>query len=260
MVKWRHLEHRIFNSNLKTCNATMLGQEYLPDLAICVNGAWYANGESLASVQEAKELIFSDSDSVYAKLDYVDRGSGITILREADFDGFVERVKGDYVIQKPVSQHPSLSRYYAAAVSTLRVLTFVAQGDRPRMLAAYLRLGRGGARFVSADGNAIKLPVSDETGGIHSVGIDDEWVTYSSHPDTGIGFEDYKIPAFMQCVSICEDLHRRIPHLALIGWDIAIDGNSNAWVLEWNAVTPAFKYIEAMAGPLFQDLDVALLM
>jgi hypothetical protein len=222
-----------------------------------VNGSWISKDGEILTEELARERAFEGTDRVYIKADAQNRGSGIRITDKAEFNEVCKEWTGDFVVQFPVEQHPDLSKFHPGSVATLRILTYKTHACSPKALAAYLRLGRGNSRYISASENPIKVAINCDTGTLDDKGADESWNVHSAHPDSGVAFQSFQCPGFRRAVELCKKLHLRIPQLALIGWDFAIDRHSDVWLLEWGAVTPGFSFIEAASGPLFADLDVA---
>ena len=63
-----------------------------------------------------------------------------------------------------------------------------------------------------------------------------------------------RIPNFDNCVSVALELHRMIPYIRCVGWDIVVDKDNAVKVMEWNAVHNDIKLSEATQGPCFSDL------
>jgi len=121
---------------------------------------------------------------------------------------------------------------------------------------AYLRLGQAQEQFVSSAGNPLKVEVVNNRGQLGVWGVDMTWKQHKAHPDTGIRFSEVSVPGFPEAVVQCEALHRRVPQLGLVGWDVVIDPKAYPWIIEWNAVMPGFKYMETHCGPLLPDVDL----
>lgn len=242
-------------SNVKTLAGQLLGAGYTPDLAVHVSGTWVDSAGTLRTRRAIRDRVFKETPRVYAKSDFKERGTGVHILGADEFDDFFDaRPHEDFVIQKPLSQHPTLRQTSPDALATLRVITVKRQGMTPSVRAAYLRMGRRGTPFTSADQEQIKVAVATDAGALNAWGANQSWHPYTNHPDTGVRFADVTIPKYQEAVAICEKLHLRVPQFGYIGWDVAITEDSDIQILEWNTVFPAFAFIEASRGPLLCDL------
>jgi hypothetical protein len=243
----------------KTLTRSLFGDASSPDVVSRVDGTWMSKDGDILDQEEARERCFDGRDHVYLKADDRNRGDGIRIADKSGFNDVCKAWTADFVVQFPVDQHPDLSRFHAASVATLRVLTYKSHGRAPEPLATYLRFAQGDWRYVSSSGNSIRVPINMETGTLEDEGADESWNLHRTHPDSGVAFGSVPCPGYRSAVDLCLKLHLRIPQLALIGWDIAIDGEEQTWLLEWGAVTPGFSFVEAASGPLFAHMDVARL-
>ena len=79
------------------------------------------------------------------------------------------------------------------------------------------------------------------------------WTKITSHPDTGTSFGGLVIPSFKAAVKACTFLHDSLPHVTVIGWDIAIDKFEKVQIMEWNSNYPDIKFSEAITGPCFKE-------
>ena len=53
---------------------------------------------------------------------------------------------------------------------------------------------------------------------------------------------------------MCIELHKKVPHITIIGWDMAICDDETTKVIEWNAKHCDIKFSEASTGPCFLGL------
>jgi hypothetical protein len=241
----------------KTLTRSLFGDAHSPDIVCRVNGTWISRKGDVLTEDLAREHAFMETDRVFVKADDLNRGNGIRITDKNEFSEVCREWKHDFIVQFPINQHSDLSKFHPISVATLRILTYKTHGSSPRILASYLRLGRGKSRYISPKENPVKVAIDCDSGTLADTGADETWNLYAEHPDSGVAFQSFQCPGFRRAVELCERLHLRIPQLALIGWDVAVDRESDVWLLEWGAITPGFSFIEAASGPLFADLDVA---
>lgn len=244
-------------SDIKTLTQTMVGFEPVPDIARRVNGFWYGRENEYLETPEVRDYVFESTGTVYVKADGRDQGEGIDVFGQQAFTDYIQSSTTDCVVQWSIPQHPCFAKFHPGSVATLRVLTCNSKNNRPRLKMSYLRLGRTDAQFVSAKCNPLMVPVTNISGRLNEHGIDRDWRLYTHHPDTQEVFGQCKIPGYADAVKLCERMHARVPQLGLIGWDLVLDENENFWIIEWNAAKPAFKYMEAVYGPLFHGVRCA---
>lgn len=66
-------------------------------------------------------------------------------------------------------------------------------------------------------------------------------------------FKGYSFPFFEKIESLALKLHSRIDNLHIIGWDITLDANGKALLIEANATWPAISVPQLCCGPLFGE-------
>jgi hypothetical protein len=106
--------------------------------------------------------------------------------------------------------------------------------------------------FSSKEG--LRLPIWPSDGQLYGTGLTAPWTILEKHPDTGAVFAGRQVPHYSEAIALCERLHDQIPHLQLIGWDVAITPSGEAKLMEWNTHEPGIVYSEATVGPNFRGL------
>lgn len=66
------------------------------------------------------------------------------------------------------------------------------------------------------------------------------------------GISSLKIPHFEQVPAFALHLHERLPHLDLLGWDIALDAAGAPAFIEFN-ILPSVEISQMCGGPFFGE-------
>ncbi|MEX1027848.1 MAG: sugar-transfer associated ATP-grasp domain-containing protein [Candidatus Paceibacterota bacterium] len=237
----------------KSLGNRILGTDALPNRATFINGKWYDMEGAPLEADQLDHALFSTSDTVYIKPENSNKGRGIIVTSRGEFHAL--RLPSDQVfaVQRSIRHHRWFDRFYRDAVATLRVITATCNAQAPTFQAAYLRLGYGTAQVVSAE--SVRVAVVDQEGTLGPFASGPAWERYRKHPDSNQHFDGLRIPYFQQAVAVCENLHRRVPQLGFIGWDVAIDDSGKIAILEFNTNHPAINLPEATVGPCFRNLD-----
>ena len=240
-------------SGAKTLARRTLMSELLPDLASHVRGCWLDRDGRPVAPQDVAGLLFAQTDAVFVKLDRSARGRDIHRITREAFD--LERVAalGDFVVQAPVVAAAELAAVNPESLSPMRITTVKRRGAPAEARTASVVFGRAGAAWMRAD-TAIVVSVVDAEGNLNDYGLDHHWQRCTAHPDSGVAFAGIRVPAFAEARAAACALHDRVPHLAIIGWDFAIDRDHRPRILELNTGHVGFKASEAMVGPLFAGL------
>lgn len=162
----------------------------------------------------------------------------------------------DFIIQKPVKQHPSLSALNPSSLNTLRICTFLPPGQNNYVvLGVVARFGGDNSTCDNAcsGGGFCKV----ESSGL----IQDKiyhyrnWNSGSLSKDKGI--ENLVCPSYQKVVDLCLSCHSQLPYMDLIGWDIAIDEEGDPVLIELNQYPDCD--IQIANGPMFGEYTDSLM-
>ena len=193
----------------------------------------------------------ADFDTKFA--DYMKR-DWMVVRSEADRDKFMELIQGkDQIVIKPaggmggdgvsiqpaeaetfekclkmipciaeekIIQVPEMASRNSSSVNTVRALTFLGE-EGPHILAAFLRIGRGGDVDNFCSGGMV-APVDLDTGLVTYPAVDGNNDVFSKHPITGESITGFKIPF---CDEVKETVLKAatvVPEIRYVGWDVAI--------------------------------------
>jgi len=246
-------------SFLKSLNNRLFENEISPDLAYFINGFWFEKDFKPISREHVKNILFSDTQKVVCKLDHSYQGLGVLVYEKKDFDPDSIVKKGNGVIQKHIQQHPFFNSFIPGAVATIRITTVVDTNSKMSLRSCYLRLGRSGDTHVQSI-NHVRVPIYMKDGMLYEQGYLANWKEISNHPDTHEAFSNKIIPNYKACAELVLQLHKKMPMVCSIGWDVIVDHTNNPVVMEWNGYSNDIKFSEATQGPCFKDLGWHLLV
>lgn len=157
----------------------------------------------------------------------------------------------DYIVQRILIQHPDLAKFNATSLNSIRIITVVLDG-KPYILSSILRIGQAGSLVdnVSKGGyQAIILP--DGTLAKNAYTHEGNAHRYVEQTASGVPFEGAKIPSWDKLQETVKNLATTLPHLKLIGWDLAVDENGEVVLIEFNC---HFGQNQSTCGPTFGDM------
>lgn len=187
-------------------------------------------------------------------------GKSVQLMSAADAAAFAARECArlrpvECLFQAPVTQSAQMARFNAASVNTLRIMTML-DADGPRLVSGVLRMGRAGSFVDNLAAGGVACGVRD--GRLVARGFDGTFRAYEAHPDTGVVFADAEIVGWTKAVALALRLQARLPDIALISWDIAIDEAGEPVVIEFNSRFQEINAHQLANGPLFGDRLEAL--
>lgn len=245
-------------SEMRSLTARIFGHEGIPDRGYVVKGRLLsASLEPVTSLAEFTDLVFAGVERVAFKADASSRGRGVYIL---DRDSFAQAAEGlpDGVIQPFIDQHETFAQVASRSVGTLRLTSVVEPDGQIAVRAAYMRFGRDTDEYV-ASASHLRVPLDTATGAFSPLGYTVDWLEIDRHPDSGFVFAGNEVPNYVACRQTVEWLHRRIPLVPSIGWDLTVARDGSVQVLEWNSGHNDIKFSEATSGPCFGGLGWELL-
>lgn len=163
----------------------------------------------------------------------------------------------DFLIQEYLEQHVMLKNIYPFSVNTMRMVT-LRTGNEIHVIQVIIKFGNNGAYIDNETPGGITCRVNNE-GILGGFAVDKYYVKYYKHPYTGISFENTRIPQFSAVLNFAKNLHRRLLYFDMASWDIAIDKNGEAVLIELNLIYQGLTFLQVHNGPLFGNFTEKIL-
>lgn len=166
--------------------------------------------------------------------------------------------KMDIAIQECVKPANCLKAIYPYAVNTFRIMTYILNGEIYNC-PVVLRIGRNGKRLDNAHAGGMFVGVAPN-GQLAECAYSEQGERFIKHPDTDITFADCKIEKLPLLVDTCKQMHAITPQLGVISWDVTLNENDCAELLEINT-RGGGSWLPQMANgePLFGENTEKLL-
>lgn len=201
-------------------------------------------------VEYKKFLIKPSIDSGEARLIRFYDQEDLTVERMlCEFDEF----GANFLAQETIDQHPVLAELNASSLNTIRIVSFLFEGE-VYILSSILRIGGGGSRVdnIGAGGYSCAIDASGQLSKF-AVNRKSEWIDCNQN---GLRFETVKVPGFSDAVELVKRIHTRLAHFKIIGWDIGISVQGEPILIEFNSNPGQNQY---SCGPTFGDLTEKVL-
>jgi hypothetical protein len=241
-------------SRLKSLNSMIFSHSSFPDVLSYSNGVFFDAECRILPPDSIKGKLFADHDRVVYKLNDSSRGKGIFFFDRESFSLNAIYKLGNGLFQSFISQHEVFREFAKESVATLRMTTVCEDDGTTSLRACYLRLG-GRADTHVQSASHIRIPIDTKSGAFHHVGFTTDWLEIDRHPTSRVSFQGKFIPAYDDCLRLVTTLHKRVPYVRCIGWDVTLDDQENVRIMEWNAGHNDIKFSEATQGPCFSDLQ-----
>lgn len=232
-----------------------------------INGIVFDENYNQISIDSAFTLITSEEEVICKPSQETGSGRGIQFFHGNDIEKIRrflnDKAYDDYIVQALIRQHTALNRVHEGSINTYRICSLLME-DGVHILSSVLRMGVGLSKVDNAtardnakyDGMTCGI---DETGKLKKYAYGyHTGQRYEKHPD-GLIFEGFQLPSYDKAIELVKKAHSRIAHFRLVSWDIAIDDNGDAVLVEANMRKGSINFHQFNNGPLFGDLTEKVL-
>ena len=223
-----------------------------------VGNTWLDKELQPVSFDCAVEKVRQEEEVVVKQAAFSEFGVGVFFLREEpgkeigeQFTQTVRTMKEDILVQKPIRQHEQLAALHPQSVNTLRVLSLLSE-DKVKILGACLRIGTEGSRVDNTSMGGILCGVMED-GRLSGYGLYHDGNRIESHPQLGYRFADKRVPNLPGVYELVRKAHGFAGHFRILYWDIAIDEQGDAVLVEVNFCLGRISAFQAFHGPLFGE-------
>jgi len=170
--------------------------------------------------------------------------------------------QGLHILEERVVQSPILAALNSSSVNTVRCITM---NTRSGIKVAYcfFKVGRNGSFVDNAGAGGIVVGINPDTGVCETEGFDELYNTYKKHPESGVAFKGFRLPAWNDMIALCKEMSAQTPKVKCIGWDMAYTEEERWVVIEGNGMTqmiiPQIVYqrgIKSEVMEYLQDMDL----
>lgn len=141
--------------------------------------------------------------------------------------------QGRYLAQEVIHQHPLMSKLHPKSINSIRLITVRNLKDNTiHVFPSILRIGTGSSIVDNTSQGGLAVGIDIESGRLKQYGFykPQFGLKVDIHPDSGIKFDKFVIPFFVDAVHQALYFHSMLPQLHSIGWDVAIGENGPIFV------------------------------
>lgn len=153
----------------------------------------------------------------------IEAGSLYVRNRRISVSELRDRLDDRYLLQDRIRQHDAMSSLHPNSVNTVRLITF-ARGSTVELFAAAMRVGTKGKSVDNWAAGGLIVGIDPACGELRGEGFYKPGYggRLKRHPDSGIEFDGFKVPYFVEAVALVCRLHGYLLDIHSIGWDVAI--------------------------------------
>jgi hypothetical protein len=122
------------------------------------------------------------------------------------------------------------------SVNTVRIITHF-DGKEAVIWSASMRIGHAGSFVDNVGAGGLTVTIDTDTGIICSDARDEGGFSYEKHPESGIVFKGYQLPAWDKAVETAKGLAAKMPGAKFVGWDLACNSDYEWVIVEGNGQT-----------------------
>ena len=228
----------------------------LPRLIVMRIGSnWVDANLRLISFRDACELVGKEQRCVAKRALYSEGGYGLAFLEGEEavsgFKRFVRKNNTDIVVQAVIDQHPEYSRLHPQSVNTVRLMSLLTP-EGVKVFAGAVRIGTGASRVDNLAVGGVFCGL-DGSGNLSRIGVLNDGGVVTSHPELGYSFEGIRLPYYDRAVELVERAHGIMAHCRLASWDVAIDSEGDAVLIETNLSLGTIHSMQVCCGPIFGE-------
>ena len=224
----------------------------------CISGECYTNDMRQLDRQKAI-MLCEDLDEFIFKISRESSGGhGVQkiVLRGKD-QGMrkiiLEKLFGesrDFVIQEIITQHPSIAKFNATSINTLRFSTLYLN-NCVTIQSIVLRIGQKGAFVDNLGSGGVGVGIKKD-GSLNDFGYTYALEKMDSY--NGITFKGQIITQIPEILNTILASHIELfPLCNFIGWDVCIDKDNKPVIIEINSSQPGISGQQIHYGPIFGD-------
>ncbi len=236
-----NLANVLENKNLLYVFANAAGV-VMPKRYLACQEGFYSTGDGRpVTIDEAAELLMNIGDCFAKPSIGTDSGRGCEVFcfkngKDVNTgisckEALVSMGK-NFTIQERVICHESVRRIYSGSVNTFRIMTYRWHDD---IIVApiIMRIGRGGSYLDNAHAGGMFIALSND-GTLHKRAFTELEDSYEVHPDSNLKFEGYKIELLPEVVETVVRMHKTLPTVGVINWDMTINEAGTPILIEAN--------------------------
>ena len=211
-----------------------------------ISGIFYDNNYNRIDFQEAVKLI--EKEDILIAKPTIDSGKGKNVRLYSSKESFLsifDDYSSNYIVQRKVEQHDTLSKFNSTSANTFRVISWF-DGTDVYILATMLRVGMPGSVTDNVSGGGFAFCVKED-GSITGPGRNSAGRAVK---DTENMISDNHVLAqhYEKTVRAIKEQHPQLPYFGIIAWDIAINKIGSPVLIEYNLQSPGLGVIQALCG------------
>ncbi len=239
---------------------------YIPKIYLSCTGDIYKNSNNELMTREQAELFLKDFGVCVIKpatesgsgsgVYVVELNNGIDIKSQKPIKEIFDELEGNFIVQELIKNNENISKLCPNSLNTIRLITYYV-GTEIHFAPPALRIGSGEKAVDNIHAGGLCVGVNlDGTlkAKAYKLEMGDNNLTFETHPKTNIKFENYYIGDIKRAIDGVIGLHKIIPQLGIVSWDITIDDKERPVLIEANCRNQSIWFPQFVNGePVFGE-------
>lgn len=227
-----------------------------------VGSCWLDPEMNIIDEKKALALVRAEDEAVFKKANSSEGGMGVSFVRGCEAGENLIReyssMDCDVVVQAPIKQHPFMAALNPSSVNTLRIISFVKDGEVIIVYSGFIRFGKPGSRIDNVGSGGSYAGVTPD-GRLNGKAFNPDHTPRDILGDFGSDFEGLEVPGYDDAIRLVKEAHSRVASFRYINWDIAIDEDGRAVLVEANFSLGTVSYLQYFGEPVFGDMTEEVL-
>lgn len=202
----------------------------------CSNGYWSYKNEPSTEVAVLEALRHLKDQYIIKPSIGESSGHGVEKITFSEDDAtnraILSRYSKIFVVQECIQQHETFAELHRESVNTVRIMTYRLNGEI-KHCPIIIRIGTGKSHLDNAHAGGMYIAVSDD-GYLGEFALCNYKERIYSHPDSGIVFQKYRVAGMEKVIIAAEELHKCLPMIGIVNWDLVVDSDENIEIIEGN--------------------------
>lgn len=187
---------------------------------------------------------------------------GIDVISNKNISDIIKNYNNNFIIQELIENSESVKKLHPNSLNTFRVITYMLN-NKINVAPVALRIGSNGSSVDNAHSGGMFIHVVDngKDAVLDKYAFTEFKDVFERHPITSIQFQNYKIFNFEKIIIAAKRLHEeRFPMLGMISFDLTLDRNENAVLIEINSIGQTCWFPQEASGEALFGDDTAQIL
>jgi len=177
-----------------------------------------------------------------------------TTYKNMSLEEILKLYNEDFIVQNFIIQHEEMQKLNPSSVNTLRIQSLL-RNNKVEIIVSYVRIGGKNSFVDNMVAGGVFCNINKEGFlGDGFNGMGEPFLTSASN----VKLKGYRIPNYSNILNEIKKLHIQVPYFRIIAWDIAINKEGKAVLIEYN-LRGQGVHSQFATGPIFGEFTDEIL-